>query len=266
MSHLLKGGLIATTLLAGAAQAATVEVSITNNQGIGGLYLTPLLSIFHDGTYDSFDVGSTVTPGVEEIAEEGEPGIAIGEIDAINAASGSNHATAVLANPGGFSGAPVLDPGEVTTLQIDLDTSSQRFFSFLSMVIPSNDTFIGNDNPLAYELFDASGAFVFNDLIEVFASDAWDGGTEGNDGNGAAFAPPTGTDATDTSVGVAALADLDFLIGRPQAPGGTIASASGLLASISITEVAAVPLPAGLPLLLGGLGAFGLVRGRRRKT
>lgn len=259
MSNLLKGGLLAATLMGGAASASTVEITITNAQAAGGLYLTPVVSIFHDGNFDAFNAGENASAAVEALAEEGMTGA----IEAEVAAAGTGAIAQTIGNPAGFGGAPVLDPGEITTFQIDLDTASQRFFSFLSMVIPSNDTFIGNDNPVAYELFDTAGNFVFNRVIEVFATDAWDGGTELDDGNGAAFAPGTGTAATETTDVIASLANLDFLIGRDQAVGGTVQSASGLLASITITEVAAVPLPAGLPLLLAGLGAFGLVRSPR---
>lgn len=265
MPHLLKGMLLATSLCAGAASATTVEITITNNQSVGGLYLTPLLTIFHDGTYDSFDAGASASAGVQLLAEEGDVSGVIADVNATNMANGTNHTTAVLTNPAGFAGAPVLDPGEVTTIRVDLDAATQRFFSFLTMVIPSNDTFLGNDNSMAYELFDSFGNFAFNDLISIYADDAWDGGTEADNGNGAAFAPPTGTGPTVTTDVISSLANLDFLIGRPQAPGGTVQSASGLLASISITEVAAIPLPAALPLLLLGLGSLGVAR-RRRKT
>jgi len=264
MSRILKGGLLASSLLAGAASAATLEITVTNERSTGGLYLTPLLSIFHDGSFDSFDAGSGASAAVEALAEEGNVAGVIGTVEAANAMNGTNHSTAVIANAAGFGGAPVLDPGEVTTIQVDLDTNTQRFLSFLSMVIPSNDTFIGNDNATAYELFDMAGNFVLSDTINILTSDAWDAGTELDDGNGAAFAPATPLGATDTPNGViTALGDLDFLIGRPQAPGGAVGSASGLLASISISEVAAVPVPASLPLLLGGLGAFGVMRRKK---
>ena len=260
MSYLVKSGVLAATVLAaGAASAATLQITVTNEQATGGLYLTPFLSIFHDGSFDSFDAGAPASTGVEAIAEEGDIAPLRGIADA------AGHVTAVSANPAGFPGAPVLDPGEVATIEIELDSTDNRYFSFLSMVIPSNDTFIGNDNPLAYELFDSTGQFIFDRLIQVTASDAWDGGTELDDGNGAAFAPGTGFAATETTDPIARLANLDFLLGRPQAVGGTVQSANGLLASISITEVAPVPLPAGLPLLLAGLGALGIA-GRRRKA
>lgn len=255
-------GLTASTIFAGAASATSISVTITNEQAAGGLFLTPLLSIFHDGSFDNFDAGTTANAGVELLAEEGSPAGVIADVDAANAANGTNFQTAVLANPAGFGGAPVLDPGEVTTLEIDVDTAN-RYFSFLSMVIPSNDTFIGNDNPLAYELFDAAGDFVFTGAIGVTAANAWDAGTEADDGNGAAFAPPTGTGATDTADPIALLGDLNFLIGRPQAPGGTVQTASGTLATITFAQIAPVPLPAGMPLLLAGLGVFGLIRRTR---
>lgn len=265
MSHILKGGLLASTLLASAASATTLEITVVNEQASGGLYLTPLLSIFHDGSYDSFDAGSNATAGVELLAEQGDPSGVIADVNAANTANGTNHATTVIANPGGFPGAPVLDPGEVTTIQIDLDVATQRFFSFLSMVIPSNDTFIGNDGAMAYELFNLDGDFVFDSPIEIFAGDAWNAGTELDDGVGAPFTGPNGPagESTETFEAISALDNLDFLIGRPQAPGGTVQSASGLLASISFSEVAPVPLPAGLPLLLGGLGMIGFLRRKK---
>jgi len=51
------------------------------------------------------------------------------------------------------------------------------------MVIPTNDSFIGNGDPLAYQVFNALGEI--NDMtgvftIQVFGSDIWDAGTEVN--------------------------------------------------------------------------------------
>jgi len=262
MSYLFKGALLASSLLASTASAATLEITVTNNQGTGGLFLTPLLSIFHDGTFDTFNAGSAASSSLEALAEEGDASGVIADVTAANSA----FTTEVVANPAGFGGAPVLDPGEVTTLLVDLDPTSQLYFSFLSMVIPSNDTFIGNDNATAYEVFDSMGNFVLTQAIEVFATDAWDAGTEEDNGNGAAFAPPTGTAATDTMDVVAGLSDLNFLLDRPQAPGGMVESTDGKLLTISFAQVAAVPLPAGLPLLAVGLGAFGFVRRRSNTT
>jgi len=60
----------------------------------------------------------------------------------------------------------------------DLNPTDDTYFSFLSMVIPSNDAFIGNDDPLAYKIID--GGFQ-PQVIDIFGSMVWDAGTEIND-------------------------------------------------------------------------------------
>lgn len=72
--------------------------------------------------------------------------------------------------------------GETETFTVTLEGTPEenRYFSFASMLFPTNDGFIGNDDPQAYEIFDESGNFVGADFI-VTGADAWDGGTEVND-------------------------------------------------------------------------------------
>ena len=54
------------------------------------------------------------------------------------------------------------------------------------MIIPSNDAFFGNDDPRAHEVFDADGNPTGDIVIDIYASDIYDAGTEVNDGQGAA--------------------------------------------------------------------------------
>lgn len=249
-------GILAIAGLATAASAASVSVSITNQQGADGVFLTPLLSIFHNGTYDTFDVGEAASTGVENIAEGGDA------MQAIADAQGAGATTGVITSPGGFAGAPVIDPGETATLQFDLDPSNDRYFSYLSMVIPSNDLFIGNDNQMAYEIFDIAGDFTDLGTIYIYTTDVWDAGTEANDNLGAAF-NAAGGDATDTTGPITPQGSLFFLNGESTAAGTELDIAAGrtLLATISISEV---PVPAALPLLLAGLGGLGLMKRKRR--
>lgn len=250
------GGLIALGLGAGVAQAATIEISITNEQGSAGAFLTPLLSVFHDGSYDAFNAGEAASAGVEAIAEEGNVAVERNG----NAAAYTN---AVLANPAGFGGAPVIDPGETATIRIDLDPATDVFFSFLSMIIPSNDAFIGNDNATAYRLFDAAGSFTDLAPIEIVASNIYNAGTETDDGLGAAFSANGGTSSDEN--GVIGGIDLSYLEGTPTVAGtvfSDIPTGNDLVATITFTQInpapAPVPLPAGLPLLAGALGLLGL--------
>ena len=259
LSALLGGAALATAALAAPVAAKSIEITITSNQAVGGLYLTPLLTVLHDGSYDAFDPGAAASAGLQLLAEEGSPAAEI----AGNAAGFNAN---VITSPGGFAGAPVIDPGETATIRVNVDPATDRFLSFLSMVIPSNDTFIGNGNPFAYELFDNMGNFTDIAPIEVTADEIWDAGTEVSNNQGAAF-NAAGGDRTDengvvTSAGDAGLLNL---LGQNTAAGTTITSVptgSQLLATISVAQV---PLPAGLPLMLFALGGLGLAR-RARKS
>lgn len=253
-----------TALAAQPAAAVELEISFTNHAGAGGLYLTPLLAVFHDGGYNAFDAGAAASPGLEALAEMGDPAPEI-------AGAAAPYQTAVVTAPGGFPGAPVLDPGETASLVVDVDPTGGRYFSFLSMIIPSNDNFIGNDAPMAFALFDSEGLFLEPARIDVFGSQIWDSGTEVDqaDGSGAPFATIGGTSPDEGGV-VHLDGDLSGLLGIMRASGGAVTEVPGaqdLFASIEIRAVGAdVPLPAAAPLALAGLGALGLVGRRRRKT
>lgn len=248
---------LATGLFAGAASAMTIEVSITNHSATGGLFLTPLLAIFHDGSFDTFDTGTAASAGVEALAEGGDASGVISNATAAGATSG------VITSPGGFAGAPLIDPGETATLRFNLDSATDRYFSFLSMVLPTNDNFIGNDNAMAYEIFDLAGMFTGLGTINIYGGDIWDAGTEINDGFGAPFTTAGGI-STDENGVIGLAGDLAGLLGRgtPVGPITSYPARDDLFASISIT---AVPLPAALPLLLLSLGSLGYL-GRRRKA
>ncbi len=73
-------------------------------------------------------------------------------------------------------------PGETETFTVTLNGTPEenRYFSYASMLFPTNDGFIGNDDPQAVEIFDEAGNFIGADFI-ITGEDAWDSGTEVND-------------------------------------------------------------------------------------
>jgi hypothetical protein len=154
----------------------TVTVSIENLSPGNGTFLTPLWFGFHDGTFDTYDRGRPVSPGLESLAEDGATELISQEFDL--AGFGTVQGTIL----GGEDTPGPIDPGEVATFTVELDPNDpgSRFFNYASMVIPSNDFFIANGNERAHAIFDEAGNFIGADFI-VAGSQVLDAGSEVND-------------------------------------------------------------------------------------
>ncbi|MCA9184773.1 MAG: spondin domain-containing protein [Pirellulaceae bacterium] len=250
-----------TLVMTNTAAAVDLNVKIENLSPSDGFFFTPVWIAAHNGTFDTYSSGqpASMFPGLEELAEEGMTA----PISASFASAGAGVDTTIT-SPGGFAGAPVFDPGEVVDHTFSVaNPTTARYFSYASMVIPSNDAFFSNGDPLAHMLFDASGNFTGPLTIEIRGGDVRDAGTEVNDINGgAAFSANGGTSASE-SANIATHAGLGDFLGTNTAAGTTLASALStdtLLARITVTE--AVPEPAtGLLAIVGA--AVALLRRRR---
>ncbi|MEW6252831.1 MAG: spondin domain-containing protein [Planctomycetota bacterium] len=77
------------------AAADMVRVEVTNNQPAGGFSVTPLWFAFHDGTFNAFDDNAAASPGIERLAELGDPSVLAIEF----ANSGANGVAGVLGSP-----------------------------------------------------------------------------------------------------------------------------------------------------------------------
>lgn len=176
------------------AQDQQILVTIESLVPENGVYFSPVWVGFHDGSFDLFDVGSLASEAIERIAEDGNVSVLRADFAAATAAGGGMDG--VITSPAGFVGLPLFDPGESVTAEFTLTPAQHRYMSFASMVVPSNDAFIGNHNPRAIELFDAAGTFKGKQIITILGSMVWDAGTELNTEMDAAFinqtAPNTG--------------------------------------------------------------------------
>lgn len=260
------------TTMATAASAATLRVTVENLAPINGGFLTPAWVGFHDGTFDLYNRDESLDgfPGLESLVEDGDTAQLT---DAFASEEPSGVQTTLLSD-----NIPPLEVGEVTSFILDVDPAVNQYFSYASMVIPSNDAFIANGNPLAHEIFDDAGNFLGADFV-VLGSEVLDGGTEVNDELpfSTAFlgqqAPNTGTDENGVvtehpglTVGtILGTTDSSALNGLPLNFTGADFTAPGYEVArfrVELVEDVDVPEPG---TILGLMAVGGLVVGGRKR-
>lgn len=149
-----------------------VFVSIQNLAPNQGTRLSPVWVGFHNGEFDTYDRGRPASEGIERIAEDGNTAILSQEFDQ----SGFGETQGVVPGAAG-----PIQIGETTGALFTIaDTGQGQYFNYASMILPSNDFFIANGNPLAHKIFDDNGKFIGADFIEL-GEDVLDSGTEVND-------------------------------------------------------------------------------------
>lgn len=190
--------LLAPTAFATGASDTRVLVTIENLAPVAGTFQTPFWVGFHEGEFDTYDgntpASSNPRPGsnaMEALCEDGNNGPITADF-----ADLSNGVDATIPGPNG----PIA-PGDIASQTFILDGTdpSLAYFSYASMILPSNDFCISNGNPRAHLVFDDEGNFVAESFF-VAGSEVLDAGTEVNDeipANTAFFgqaAPNTGVD------------------------------------------------------------------------
>ncbi|ADE13480.1 conserved hypothetical protein [Nitrosococcus halophilus Nc 4] len=163
------------------AQAVEVTVTIENLSPSNGLFLTPVWVGFHNGNFDIYDLNTPASSALEQLAEDrnNDP------LSAEFMASEPDGTDATITESSRILGP--FDPGSRARQTFDLNPATNRFFSYATMVIPSNDAFIANANPQAHELFDAEGNFIGPITFTVLGTQVRDAGTEANTETDAAF-------------------------------------------------------------------------------
>lgn len=240
---------------AAGATAAPLKLTVTaqNLAPANSVTVAPLHVGLHGGVFDAFNLGQVAGAAIVSVAEGG---------------SGSAWFPAfAAADPGAVLGtvlpAPLL-PGASASASFIVDTAVNPFFSFAAMLVPSNDFFIGNDSPTAYQLFDGAGALQIAS-ISVLARDIWDAGSEVFDPAAAAFVGDNDLRTPQNSVVALNFAELAAFNGLTTAAGYVFNSqlaADTEVYRISFA-VSAVPEPTGVALMLSGLLGIGWVARRR---
>jgi hypothetical protein len=249
---------------AGAARAVLVQVTVENLAPANSVALAPFRFGFGNGSFDSFDnnqpafllgAGSIANAPIVTIAEGG---------------SGSNWFPAFLAaEPNADLGSvlgpsiPPILPGQTSSVVLDVDPTN-RFFTFGTMVVPSNDHFLGNATPTAFEVLDINGNLALTSFTEN-ANRIWDAGSETENPANAAFLVGGNNDLrVDEDQPVTFnFADLSAFNGLTTAA-GYVFNSSLLSANTPVLRVSFAVVPEPSTAFLAILGAAGVVLRRRR--
>lgn len=132
---------------------------------------------FHGGSFDFFDLGKPADEALRRFATEQATDGFVEKMAAVDSSGRVDRAAQRTWRSGLYSG---------TSAVLDLtdpwvDPSRHRYLSFLSAIKPSDDAFVGNDNPMRYEIFDAQGNFLGPFSIDIYGSDVLDAGVRANE-------------------------------------------------------------------------------------
>ncbi len=238
------------------AQLRTVTVTITNRAAANSISFADTHLGFHRGVFDAFDIGTASAPGIISVAEGG-----------VGGQWQTDFAAADPTATRGIIGMPLL-PGQSRSQSFIVNAGLNRFFTFAAMVIPSNDFFIGNDNPLQYRLFDDAGNLLINRISQRY-NQIWDGGSEAFSIANAAFLVNGNNDLRTPQNGVVRF-NFDELFGfdgQTTAAGYVFTSGrtpEREIYTIDFTSsVNVVPEPSTVILMASGLLMLGVVARRR---
>ena len=261
MKTALSGAIIAGVLSCASVSAEQIRVTVTNLAPTNGNFLTPTWVGFHNGAFDLYNPGEAVSPAFERLAEDGTNA----PLAAAFMASGAGSVGATL------GAAPLAPSASISELfSLDGMSASNRYFSWATMVVPSNDAFVANGNPMAFQIFSNTGSFLGADFT-VLGSMVNDAGSEVNDeipANTSLFGqivPDTGTPQN----GVVAIhpgflsAGSGGILDDPMYTGANFKAPGYQIARV---QVEAVPEPSTILLSLTGLLAAAGIASRRKTS
>ncbi|QJR37897.1 spondin domain-containing protein [Gemmatimonas groenlandica] len=253
----LAGSLALSLALAAPASAQQQQVTVTvrNLAPTNSISFAPTHLGFHRGVFDAFNDGQTPGAGIISVAEGGAGDVWQSDF--------------ALADPTAVRGTigMALLPGQSRSQSFLVNSALNPFFSFASMVVPSNDFFVGNDNPQAFRLFDAMGNLLINRITQT-SSQIWDAGSEAFSIAGAAFLV-NGVNAVRTPQnGVVSFNFAELAGFNGEQTAANYAFDSQLTANQAVYQIdfvsSTVPEPSTVVLLASGLMTMALVVRRRR--
>lgn len=245
----------ATVLLGNDAEAQQrrVTATVTNLAPSNSISFAPLHVGFHNGTFDPFNIGETAGAGIISVAEGGSGSQWLADLGAIDP-------TATRGTIGGL-----LQPGQSASMSFDVNVGLNRYFSFANMVVPSNDFFLGNDQPLM--LFNGAGDLLITSIFQS-TNQIWDAGSELFDPAAAAFVGNNDLRTAQNSVVALNFAELAGFNGQTTGAGYQFDSQLAAGQNVYRIDLTSTPVtvsePNSVALLTAGLAGFGWLVRRKR--
>lgn len=266
------------------AQTQQVRVTVSSNAPTGGVALTPLWAGFHDGSFDSYNGGLSAQEGIERIAEDGDASRLISDFNAgysyIDNSSGTATSALYLTSQtsgrvdgliGSVTGPPPIQPGESASAVFNLTSGQNDFFSYASMILPSNDALVFNGGPTAHNISSLFSGGAPISFVIGQAGTVNDVGTEVNDFadvadplglvGGGQSGPNQGAD----EFGVVTNITGDYFSTFANQPVGedlSLLNFNNYSNGVATVTIEAIPEPSSAVVL--GLGLTGLFARRRR--
>ncbi len=174
---LATSGILATTY---PAEAAFLRVTVESLAPNNGVYFTPVWVGFHNGSFDSYDNGLAAAEGLERLAEDGDTSVISADFTNNLTYVNTGLTQGGIRVDGTIGSAPIAPNQTVSQLFEISEDESNRYFSYASMILPTNDYFIANGNPTGIDL-----SHLFNNIGGSISFDIGnsvnEAGTEIND-------------------------------------------------------------------------------------
>lgn len=160
MSNPLKSSLVGIIACTASLNSAAIDFSVEITNLTRGSYFTPLIIAAHPAENRLFTSGQPASLSLQAMAEGGDISGLASDLAGLSATTVENPVQGLLG------------PGASVSVDLNTDASPDNTnLSVLSMILPSNDGFIGLNG---VNIPDEPGTYIFN-------VNAYDSGTEGND-------------------------------------------------------------------------------------
>jgi hypothetical protein len=193
------GGFLSVAVTSGPGGSFDVTITNTSDTTAYPGEVSRVLWTVHDDTFFMFADGYEAEPGLESLAEDGDPSLMLADLETAPGVASMD----IVEVPDGAGAPAPLAPGDSYTFTV-VPSGADRFLNIAAQIGPSNDTFVSLGGAGLALLDDKGAALSDVAIAQAIATQlgAWDAGTENNQAGAAgAHMGPAGPVNTGPSEG-----------------------------------------------------------------